>query len=153
MRLATRLFLGLTLIASLDLNGSTPQSVSIGTSAGKTLVMKTGTLATTAVTADQVIVTYTVTTGKTFYLEYFDIDARLTTYAATATNFGTVSLETPSGTKMYTAGIYNVGANSLVSKQLSEPLPVGSAVVIRLVCTPSATTAFTWRANFGGYEK
>jgi hypothetical protein len=127
--------------------------VSLGNSLGKANVLKTGTLATSAVTADQVVLTYTVTTGKTFYLEYFDFIARLTTYAATATLFGTISLETPSGTKVYTTELFHAGAMSPVQITFSEPVAVPSAAVIRVVCTPAAVTAMTWRANFGGYEK
>ncbi len=128
-------------------------SVSIGTSVGKTLVMKTGALASTLVTADQVILTYTVTAGKTFYLEYFDVTARLTVYAATSTLFGSVSLETPSGTKVYTTDIFSSGASLPISIFFSEPVPVAAGTAVRLVCTPSAVTAFSWKGNFGGYEK
>jgi hypothetical protein len=127
--------------------------VSLGTSVGKTNVMKTGTLASSATTADQVILTYTVTSGKTFYLEYLDFWARLTTFAATATLFGAVSLETPSGTKVYTMEVAHAGNNGNYLVQFPEPIPVAAGVVIRVVCTPAAATAFTWRANFGGYEK
>jgi hypothetical protein len=128
-------------------------SVSIGSSLGKTLVMKTGSLISTLVTADQVILTYTVTAGKTFYLQYFDIVARLTAYAATATNFGTASLENPSGTKLYTAIIANAGAILPVGQTLTEPIPIAAGTVIRIVCTPSAITSMTWQGNLGGYEK
>jgi hypothetical protein len=142
------------LIGAFDLNPSQPASVSIGISQGKTVVMKTGALVTTAVTADQVILTYTVTTGKTFYLESADVTARLTTYAATATLFGAASLENPSGTKLITEMIANAGViTPPYSVQFSEPVPIASATVIRFVCTPAATTSFTWQANLGGYEK
>jgi hypothetical protein len=128
-------------------------SVSLGNSLGKAAVMKTGTLASSATTADQVILTYTVTSGKTFYLEYLDFSARLTTYAATATFFGALSLETPSGTKVYTIDVFHAGATDGRALFFPEPIPVPAAAVIRVVCTPSAVTAMTWRANFGGYEK
>lgn len=129
-------------------------TVSLGNSLGKTNTMKTGTLVTTAVTADQVILTYTVTAGKTFYLEYFDISCRLTTFAATATNFGNFSLESAAGTKLYTQMASGTGVvSSPIAQTLTEPLPIAAGVVIRVVCTPSATTSFTWVANFGGYEK
>jgi hypothetical protein len=77
------------LAAAAASSNSPVGSVSIGTSLGKTLVMKTGTLATSATTADQVILTYTVTSGKIFYLTYLDVNARLTTFAATATSSAT----------------------------------------------------------------
>lgn len=129
-------------------------TTSLGNSAGKTLVMKTGTLVTTAATADQVILTYTVTAGKTFYIEYFDISCRLTTFAATATNFGNASLESPASTKLYTQIIAGTGVvTTPVGPTLAEPIPISAGVVIRVVCTPSTVTSFTWTANFGGYEK
>lgn len=144
---------------NIGLNGmsaasSTPTGVvSLGNSLGKTNVLKTGTLASSAATADQVVLTYTVTSGKTFYLEYFDVNARLTTYAATATNFGDCSLESPAATKLYTQMIASAGAPGAQQMTFSEPVPIASATVIRIVCTPSAATAFTFRANLGGYEK
>jgi hypothetical protein len=127
--------------------------VSLGNTLGKTNVLKTGNLASSAVTADQVILTYTVTSGKTFYLEYFDFSARLTTFATTATFFGAASLETPSGTKVYTIDLSGAGATQWIGQDLSEPIAIAAGTVVRVVCTPSATTAFTWKANFGGYEK
>ena len=130
------------------------QSVSLGDSTGKAVIGKTGSLATTATTADQVIVTYTVTAGKTFYLEGFNVTARLTTYATTATNYGTASLENPSGTKLNTAMIANAGViNPPYYQTYSEPIPIAAGTVIRVVCTPGAVTSYTWQANLWGYEK
>jgi hypothetical protein len=128
--------------------------VSIGNSLGKTNVIKTASFASSALTADQVALTYTVTSGKTFYLEYLDMAARLTTYAATATNFGNCSLESPAGTKLYTNMLAGSGITPQpIFQQFSEPLAIASGVVVRIVCTPAATTATIWQANFGGYEK
>ncbi len=137
-----------------DLNATQPASVSIGTATGKTIVGKTGTLATTATTADQVVITYTVTAGKTFYLESVNGFARLTTMAATATNFGTLSFETPSGTKVATINLAGgAGASQWGEFDFAEPIPIASGVVVRLVCTPSAATAFTFTGNMIGYER
>jgi hypothetical protein len=127
--------------------------VSLGSIAGKTSVMKVGSLVTTAVTADQVVLTYTVTEGKTFYLTYFHLLVRLTTYAGTVTNFGNMSLENPSGTKIFTFPSFGSGAAAIVPFSFTEPVPIPSGTVIRVVCTPAAVTSFTWFANFGGYEK
>lgn len=127
-------------------------SVSLGVSLGKVNKSKTGTLASTATTAAQTIVTYTVTSAKTFYLEYFDIQARLTTWANTATYYGTVSLVI-GGVTMWTSDIMNAGVSMPYCVTLSEPMPVAATTVISIVCTPSAATAFTWSANIGGYEK
>lgn len=128
-------------------------AISLGQSSGKTNVLKTGNLVTTATTADQVILTYTVTTGKTFYLEYLSVDCRLTTFATTATWFGAASLESPAGTKLITNDLSGAGAVTRNPYVFSEPIPIASGTVIRVVCTPGATTSYTWKANFGGYEK
>ncbi len=121
---------------------------------GRILAMKTGTLVTTAVTADQVILTYTVTVGKTFWLEYYAYDVRLTVLSATASILGTVSLEAPAGTKLFTSTETNPTTSQTGMRTLtfSEPLPIASGTVIRVVCTPAAATSMTWVVNFGGYE-
>jgi hypothetical protein len=130
-----------------------PLPVTIGSAQGKTIVMQSGSLASAATTADQVVKTYTVTGGKTFFLEYADTEARLTTFAATATNFGNCSLESPAGTKLYTQMYAGPGVSGQNILNFSEPQPIASGVVIRIVCTPAAATAMTWIGNFGGYER
>lgn len=151
---ALLLILALFLASPLpDMSVSGVMPATLGNSTGKTVVMKTGTLASSAATADQVVVTYTVTAGKTFYVEYFDVTARLTTYAATATNFGDCSLESPAATKLYTQMVTTTGQSFPIRTVLAEPIPIASGTVVRVVCTPSAATAFTWRANFGGFER
>lgn len=128
-------------------------TVSLGNSLGKTNIGKPGTLATSAATADQVVVTYTVTAGKTFYLSWFACNARLTTFAATATLFGTCSLESPAGTKLLTTIIAGPGIGDRDYLPLPEPIPIAAGVVVRIVTTPAAATAMTWQGNMGGYEK
>lgn len=130
-------------------------SVSLGTTQGKSVVMKTGSLATTAVTANQTILTYTVTTGKTFYIEYLEMEAAQTTPSGgTSVLVGTMSFEI-SGTAMITNRPLGGGAiqTPVFHYTFSEPIPVASATTVSVVCTPAATTSFTWLANFGGYEK
>ncbi len=121
---------------------------------GRTVVLKTGTLVTAAVTADQVVLTYTVTAGKTLWLLYYGYDVRLTAISATASILGTMSLEIPSGTKGYTSTETNPTTSQTGMKILTfaEPIPVASGTVIRVVVTPAAVTSMTWIANFGGYE-
>lgn len=134
--------------------GSVPHAVvSLGNSLGKTLIGKTATLATTLATADQVVLTYTVTAGKTLYLQYIKLQARLTAYAATSTLFGEASLESPAGTKLLTLMLAGPGQSVEDFLQLDEAMPIAAGTVIRVVCTPSAVANYTWRANFGGYEK
>jgi hypothetical protein len=131
-------------------------SVSLGVTTGKTVVMKTGTLVTTATTADQVVLTYTVTAAKTFYVEYVEIQGAQTTPAGgTGIVLGTISLENPSGTKVISARFIGGGGEQMgeITIPFAEPIPVSAGVVIRVVTTPAATTSMTWVANFGGYEK
>lgn len=122
---------------------------------GSTNVLKTGTLTTAAVTADQVVLTYTVTAGKTFYLTYLVMYGRLTAVAAAASILGPISLETPSGTKVLTLDAMNPTTSELEFNPItfSEPIPIAAGVVIRVVVTPVAATSMLWRANFGGWEK
>ena len=84
------------------------------------------------------------------------MDGMQTTPAGgSAVVLGTISMETPSGTK----GISKrcVGAAAISPSDMlvpfSEPVPVAAGVVIRVVVTPASTSSFTWTANFGGYEK
>lgn len=139
---------------TLKINSDGSANISLGNTGGKTNVLKTGSLVTTAVTADQVILTYTVTAAKTFYLEYLQIEAHITTLPGNnnPVDIGDVSLETPSGTKVITHRAIH-SAYYLPHYTFPEPIPVAAGVVIRVVCTPAAVTSFTWRANFGGYER
>jgi hypothetical protein len=115
-------------------------------------IMLTGNKVTTTTAADQVILTYTVTAGKTFYLTYLRIDTRLTTFATTATNFGYTSLESPAGTKLLTQMQAGAGITVMPPYAFLKTVPIAAGTVIRVVCTPSSTTSYTWQANFGGYE-
>lgn len=118
----------------------------------KSVVMKTGSLVTTATTANQVVLTYTTTTGKTFYLEYFDCVVILTGAAATQTSFGTCSLSI-NGTIVYTQNLKGPGSDYPNTVHLGEPIPVLSTQIILIETTPGAVTSYTWNGNFGGYEK
>src|ERR1035437_8818013 len=116
--------------------------------------MKTGTLTTTAVTANQVVLTYTVTAGKTFYLQYVKRDAQLT---ATPGNgnpiaLGAVSLESPALTELITT--FAMYPSDLPDGgEFAEPIPFAAGTVIRIVVTPASATSTQWVGNFGGYEK
>lgn len=117
-------------------------------------VMQTGTLVTTLTTANQVVQTYTVTAGKTFYLQYLTVQARLTVLSATASIMGTISLESPAGTKLYTLTITNPTVSLILPLSvIFQNLPIAAGTVIRVVCTPAAVTSMTWICNFGGFEK
>lgn len=131
-------------------------SVSLGTSTGKSAVLKTGQLTTTAVTANQVVLTYTVTAGKTLYLEYIDIQSRLTVVSATASVLGTVIIQI-GGVTVYTATFVNPTTSDQGSQAvripITEPIPIAAGTVVAFLTTPAATTSMLWTANFGGYEK
>jgi len=131
-------------------------SVSLGTAAGKTAILKTGQLTTTAVTANQSVLTYTVTAGKNLFLEYIDIQARLTAVSATASILGTFIIQI-GGVTVYTATFVNPTTSDAGSQsirfQISEPIPVSAGTAISFLVTPAAVTSMLWTANFGGYEK
>jgi hypothetical protein len=127
------------------------QSVDLATDR---VIGNTNTLASSATTADQVVTSFTVSAGKTFYLSKWDVNARLTTYAATATFFGDCSLEAPSGTKLETQIVTGTGQGIPVPETAITPHPIATGgQVVRVVCTPSAATAFTWRGNIIGFER
>jgi hypothetical protein len=129
---------------------------SLGTTLGKTNVLKTGTLTTTSVTVDQVVLTYTVTAGKIFYVQYIEMNGIQTTPAGgSAVNLGIISLEIPSGTKVIAKRCVGAAAIDPVGLLIPflEPIPVAAGTTIRVVVTPATTSSFTWAANFGGYEK
>lgn len=118
-----------------------------------TNVNKTGSLATTANTANQEILTYTVPAGSTLALQYFEANVRLTTFATTATNFGTLSLRR-NGTALQTFMAAGPGVlNSPVYMELPDPLLFQAGDVITVVCTPGAATGYTWESNICGWLK
>jgi hypothetical protein len=133
-------------------NQTSPQVATLGNTAGKTNVLKTGTLASSATTADQVVLTYTVTAGKTLFLQTWDVSMGLTTPGTTAIG-GSCSLESPAGTKLDTNVFRSVGHQTYISQNYAEPVGIPSGTVVRFVCTPSAVTATTWAASLAGYER
>lgn len=127
-------------------------AVSLGNSTGKSIVLSPGTLTSTANTADQVVVTYTVTAGKTFYLQDWDVYVQRSTFNTTVADYGNCSLESPAGAKLWTQELSGAGFASW-DKHIAEPAPIASGTVVRIVCTPNAATSTLWRANLIGYEK
>lgn len=125
--------------------------VTVQTPAAGTPILKTGTLVTTATTADQIVLTYTVTALKIFYLQYVSMSGYRTTLPGNVNPIwlGAMSAETPSGTKIITVDRFHAPSNDA---PFALNVPISAGVVIRVVVTPSAATSTTWRANFGGYE-
>jgi hypothetical protein len=151
--------LGLTTAGDLRVNLSSATArqvgiVTVDALTGRTTIMKTGTIVTTASTADQVVLTYTVTAGKTFYFCYADLNGRLTIPTNSASVLGTVSIESPAGTKLYTKSRINPTTSELISDGFTPavPLTFAASTVFRVVCTPVNGGSMTWVANFGGYE-
>jgi hypothetical protein len=121
---------------------------------GKTRVMQTGVLVSVATTANQVILTYTVTAAKSFILAYLAINAYRTTLPGNTNPIflGNVSLESPAATKLFTWPMFHAPNNGGLVLPTDEDLWFPASTVIRVVVTPAAATSTTWRANFGGYE-
>lgn len=119
----------------------------------RALLAQTGLLTTTATTANQEVLSYTVPADKTLFLKWFKVNVRSTSPPGNPNPvvFGEWSLETPSGTKCFTMDpIGNVSPHPM-GLDLSEPWEIPAGQVVRVVCTPAAATSFRWRANFGGY--
>lgn len=124
-----------------------------GITANKTRVMQVGSLTTASVAADQVVLTYTVTALKTFFLEYVSFQARFTTLPGNVNPvlLGNISLEIVSGTKVITFDVIHATTQPAIVT-FSDPLPIAAGTVVRIVTTPNAVTSFVWRGSFGGYE-
>lgn len=121
---------------------------------GKTLQLKTGTLVTTTTTANQVILTYTVTAAKTLFMTYLAVNAYRTTMPGNVNPIfiGKVSLETPANTKLITWPMFHAPDNGGFVLPMDEDFWILAGTVVRVVVTPTAVTSTTWVANFGGYE-
>lgn len=130
-------------------------SISLGQNTGKANVFRTGGLTTTATTVNQVINTYTVTSGKIFYLEYLEMESRANATSAVAAILGVASLESPANTTIASSTFSNTTVSDIqrVIYTFPEPIPILGGAVIRTVTTPSSATATYWITNFGGYEK
>lgn len=148
-----QLYVGLGGLA-LRVGNQTMASVSLSDTTGKSAVLKSNQLTTTAVTANQVVLTYTVTALKTMFLEYLDLQARLTAVSATASILGTIALRI-GGVVVYQADFVNPTTSDVCPIDLSfaEPLPIAAGTVIDIVVTPAAVTSMKWTGNFGGFEK
>lgn len=129
----------------------TPIPVTTQQPADGVAILKTGTLVTTATTADQVVLTYTVTALKKFYLQYIQFAGYRTALPGNVNPIylGSMSAETPSGTKIITIDRFHAPSNDA---PFGLFVSIAAGVVIRVVVTPNAATSTTWRANFGGYE-
>lgn len=120
---------------------------------GTTVKAAATTLTTTAVTANQVIATYTVTTAKTLLLQAASIQARLTTLSATGAILGTASLQI-GGVTVATFTFTNPTSEQVIPVILDfNDLPIPAATVVQWVCTPASTTSMLWVGNIAGFEQ
>lgn len=131
----------------------TPVPVTFSTAAA-TNVLKTAQLVSTATTADQVVLTYTVTAGKTLYLQYVIMGGYLTSQPGNANpiDLGDMHVQTPSGTTFIQTERFHPKIADLVVS-FPQAIPIAAGVAIRITVTPVTTTSITWEANFGGYER
>jgi hypothetical protein len=110
-------------------------------------------LTTTATTADQTILSYTVPTGKTLLIKGYDVSGNLTAVNATNVKIGkdTITTENTSpGTSdsnffrcFYMAG----GTNKFHDFGASAVIFARAGSVIKISVTPSAATSTVWRAS------
>lgn len=127
-------------------------TITQGNSTGKTVHLISDNLTTTSTTANQVITTYTVTTGKTFYLQSFDCNVVINSHSTTTVSFGLCSLQI-NGTVVWSSYLAGPGAAITTSVTYAEPIPISSGTVIQWVANPTSSTSYLWTGNFGGYEK
>lgn len=120
----------------------------------RTGTLQTGSLTTTTSTANQVVLTYTIPAGITLYLGMVHLMGHLsvTPGSANPINLGTMSLESPAGTKLFTVDLAHPDFRGILLP-LPEPFPIPSGTVLRMVCTPAAATSTLWRVNFGGFGR
>ena len=113
----------------------------------------TGTITTTATTADQVILSYTVPTGKTFWIVGYTLNNGETAIRANPYKIGrnTVTTE-PAGPGVVDGVIFRMGnmpASSFRDEDFSgNPRRMAIAGdVVKMTVTPSGVTSTVWRAS------
>jgi hypothetical protein len=66
---------------------------------------------------------------------------------------GSVSVESPFGTKILTMQLAGMGATQGLEHHFDEPAPIPHATGIRCVVTAGTTVSTIFNCNFNGYEK
>jgi hypothetical protein len=112
-------------------------------------------LVTTAVTADQVILTVTLAAATTYKL--ITLGAALTAWNATESNLGLARIQADltggSWVQRFEQRFQNTDLDNNSGMSI---LPLGSGIGfasgddIRAICTPAATTSMRWGASFWG---
>ena len=106
-----------------------------------------GGLTTTAVTADQVILTYTP--ANTLSLKCLVIAGYLTTYSATEANMGVIKVQVGGVDKMEFR-IQNTDLDAMpgvIVVPLGDGLTFSGSEVVRVIVTPASTTSMRWTAS------
>lgn len=112
------------------------------------------TLVTTAATADQVILTVTLTAA--FNIKLIAIGAAYTTYSGTEANLGLARIQTYVSTAWGQRFEQRFQNTDLDNNAGMTILPLGSGISlasgenIRAICTPASTTSTRWPASFWG---
>lgn len=112
-----------------------------------------GTLTTSATTANQVVVTHTVTAGKTFYLCGFSLNKVASAAGAISAAGGRMALQANGADIDQSAAPASATAVIDWVRQYSVAFPIATAgQVVRLVVTPSANTSTVWAGRLIGIE-
>lgn len=149
--------IGAVLVATQTVLSSTSGvmgSVSLGNSSGKSIVSVSSTVATAAV-GTVVLSSYTVTAGKTFYLQHLVVRGFLTTPAVSNTNFGNIVV-TQQGVTFSSSAFNDTNSSSfhdIEQYDFSEPVPIPSQKTIFATVNSISASAVTWMSTFIGYEK
>lgn len=109
-----------------------------------------GSLTTTAVTADQVITSFTPT-GTTSWKSTVVVGF-LTTWSATEANMGIVYLE-QGGVDKFEARLQNTDMDTVAGVIVipwGDGIVFSGAEVVRWTCTPASTTSMRWTASLFG---
>lgn len=118
-------------------------------------VLDYGNLVTTAVTADQVILS--VTFGATTTYKFVSVGAALTTYSATEANVGIAKIQADLTGGGWVTKLEQRFQNTDLDNNCGMTIcPLGNGITfasledLRAVCTPASTTSMRWNASFWG---
>lgn len=114
------------------------------------------TLVTTAVTADQVILSVTLAAIATYKL--IALGSAYTTYSATEANLGLGRIQADLGSGWVQRFEQRFQNTDLDNNAGMSILPLGSGIAfasgddIRGICTPASTTSMRWSCSFWGEQ-
>jgi len=122
-----------------------------------TTVLIAQVLTTTTTTANQIVASYTVPSGKTFKLKVIGIGGEPTTWSTTELSMGYVWLRI-NGVDYRGIELRNMqgDATGVNIQYLIIPIPEGitfpGGTTIEIVCTPTTTTSARWKGIIIGEE-